>query len=167
MVLLPRASSLMTMSATLMGLVVLLFSAREETVLLRASAVGGSLTSLTARVNVAESGVLSGREGSLTETLTAKADLVSKSRVVPALRKSSVPITSKLAASAPARVITLLPRASSLMTMSATLMRLAVLVFSAREAMVLVSASAVGGLLTKGTVPAVVVTDSEKPWPSV
>ena len=39
----------------------------------------------------------------------------------------------------------LLPRASSLIAMSATLVRLAVFVFSARETMVVLSATAVGG----------------------
>ena len=44
MVLLPEASSVMTISATLMGLAVLLFSAREETVLARVSALGALLS---------------------------------------------------------------------------------------------------------------------------
>ena len=47
----------------------------------------------------------------------------------------------------------LLPRASSLMAISASLMRLLVLVFSAREAVVLVSATAVGGWFTSITGP--------------
>ncbi len=79
MTLKPRASSLMTMSATLMRLVVLVSSAREETVLVRLRAVGGrlispsggSLISVTTREKAADTGVLPGREGSLTETVTA------------------------------------------------------------------------------------------------
>ena len=74
--------------------------------------------------------------------------MVSKSSAVPALRNSSLPSTSKLAASAPERLRTLEPRASSVMRMSATLMRLVVEVFSARETMVLARASAEGGSLT-------------------
>ena len=71
MVLLPEASSVMTISATLMRLAVLLFSAREETVLARVSALGASLRSLTVREKAAVTGVLPGREGSLAETVTA------------------------------------------------------------------------------------------------
>ena len=66
---------------------------------------------------------------------------------MPALRKSSVPTTSKLAASEPERLMGLEPRMSSAMTMSATLMRLAVLVFSARERVVLARLSPVGAPL--------------------
>ena len=58
-----------------------------------------------------------------------------------------MPTTSKLAASEPERLITLEPRLSSAMTMSATLMRLAVLVFSARDGVVLAKLSAVGAPL--------------------
>ena len=67
---------------------------------------------------------------------------------MPALRNSSEPITSKLAASSPARVIVLLPRASSLMEMSATLIRLVVGVFSTRKRTALARLRAVGASLT-------------------
>ena len=49
---------------------VLLFSARELVVLAKARAVGASLTSVTERLKVAETGELPGRLGSLAETLT-------------------------------------------------------------------------------------------------
>ena len=60
-----------------------------------------------------------------------------------------MPSTSKAAASAPSKEMLLLPRASSLMAMSATLMRLLVLVFSAREAVTLLRATADGASLTR------------------
>ena len=50
MVLLPRASSEMAMSASLMRLAVELFSARETVVSVSATAVGASFTSETARL---------------------------------------------------------------------------------------------------------------------
>ena len=58
-----------------------------------------------------------------------------------------MPSTSKAAASAPLRAMVLLPRASSLMAMSASLMRLEVEVFSGRAAMTLLRATAVGASL--------------------
>ena len=73
--------------------------------------------------------------------------MASKSRTMPALRNRAVPTTSKLAASVPERLMGLEPRLSSAMTMSATLVRLAVLVFSARDGMVLARLSAVGAPL--------------------
>ena len=55
------------------------------------------------------------------------------------MRRSSLPTISKLAASAPARVRLLVPSASSVMTISATLMALDVSVSSASDGTVLVS----------------------------
>ena len=59
------------MSATLMRLLVLLFSSKELTVLARLKPVGDSLTSLNARLNSTDAGVLPGNAGSLAETVTA------------------------------------------------------------------------------------------------
>ena len=59
-----------------------------------------------------------------------------------------MPSTSKAAASAPLREMVLLPRASSEMAISATLIRLAVELFSANAVVTLVSATAVGASLT-------------------
>ena len=50
MVLLPRASSVMRISATLIVLLVKVFSASEVVVLASVTAVGASLTSLIARL---------------------------------------------------------------------------------------------------------------------
>ena len=50
MVFVPRASSVMAMSASLMRLLVLVFSAREAVVLVSRTAVGASFTSVTARL---------------------------------------------------------------------------------------------------------------------
>ena len=74
-------------------------------------------------------------------------DRVSKSRAVSALRKSVVPSSSKLLASAPPRVMRLLPRLSSVIAMSAILIRLSLLLFSASELTLLLRLSAVGGSL--------------------
>ena len=73
-----------------------------------------------------------------------------------------MPTTSKLAASEPERLMTLEPRLSSAMTMSATLMRLAVLVFSAREGMVLARFSVVGASLRSMTAK-VTARSTERP----
>ena len=62
-----------------------------------------------------------------------------------------MPATSKLAASAPESVIAFVPSASSVTAMSATLTRLAVLVFSGRLVVVLCKATAVGASLTSVT----------------
>ena len=67
---------------------------------------------------------------------------------MPAFKKRPVPTTSKKAASAPARLIVLLPRASSLMAMSPTLMAVRVGVFSSRLVRRLLSTTAVGASLT-------------------
>ena len=50
MLFVPRASSLIAMSATLVRLAVLVFSAREAVTLVSATAVGASFTSVTARL---------------------------------------------------------------------------------------------------------------------
>ena len=50
MVLVPRASSLMTISATLIALLVEMFSASEVVVLARVTAAGASFRSLIARL---------------------------------------------------------------------------------------------------------------------
>ncbi len=63
-----------------------------------------------------------GDAASSTWTVTSKLAFVSKSRAVPAFRRSSVPTISKLAASAPVSVRSFVPRASSVITMSAILM---------------------------------------------
>ena len=62
-----------------------------------------------------------------------------------------MPSTSKLAASAPESVITFVPSASSVTTMSATLIRAAVFVISGRLAVAFMSATAVGASLTSVT----------------
>ena len=71
MVSVPSASSVITISATLMRAEVLLFSARKLVVFAKARAVGASFTSVTERLNVADTGELPGRLESLAETLTA------------------------------------------------------------------------------------------------
>ena len=67
---------------------------------------------------------------------------------MPAFKKRPESITSKKAASAPAREMLLLPGASSLMAMSATLMATSVAVFSSRLVMLLLSTTAVGASFT-------------------
>ena len=61
------------------------------------------------------------------------------------MRYRTVPSTSKAAASAPLRAIVFVPRASSLIAMSATLIRLVVELFSPSVAVTLVRTTAEGG----------------------
>ena len=67
---------------------------------------------------------------------------------MPALRRRALPLTSKAAASSPERVMVLVPSASSVMTMSASLMGWDVSVFSTREVVSSVSSRVVGALLS-------------------
>ena len=71
MTLLPRASSLIAMSATLIRRLVSLFSGRAVKLVVRLNASGGSLTSVISRLNAAVTGGLPGRAGSLADTVTA------------------------------------------------------------------------------------------------
>ena len=64
--------------------------------------------------------------------------------MVLALRYKAVPITSNASASEPSKEMVLLPMASSLMVISATLIALLVEVFSGREVVVLTSVTDVG-----------------------
>ncbi len=68
---LPRASSVIPMSATLIRAVVSVFSARLSVVLVRFTAVGASFSSVTLREKSAVTGVLPASEVSSTFTVTS------------------------------------------------------------------------------------------------
>ena len=121
----------MRMSATLVRVSETVFSSRLVSTGTRVTE-GGSFTSVTARAKAALSSGLAPTSGSSTWTVTAREGLVSKSRVTPALRKSSAPWISKRFASAPTSESAFVPWASSSMRISATLVRVSVPAFSAR-----------------------------------
>ena len=66
-----------------------------------------------------------------------------------------MPLTSNKAASVPLRVMVSVPSASSVTVISATLIRIAVLVFSAIDVTALVKATIVGASFTSVTVTAI------------
>ena len=107
--------------------------------------VGASLTSVIPIVKAAVSSGVAPTEVSSTSTVTSRFGLVSKSKVTPAERNSSVPSISNIAASAPDSVRSLVPKASSVMTISAILIRELVSVSSANVAVVLFN-NTVGGV---------------------
>ena len=131
----PRASSVTTMSATLIRAVVSVSSPKVVVVFWRAT-VGASLASVTVMARAALSSGVAGSAASSTSTTTSSTGLVSKSRLEPAERYSSVPSISNSAASAPERLRTLVPSASSVTTMSATLIRAVVSVSSGKVVVV-------------------------------
>ena len=123
------------MSATLIRAVVSVSSPKVVVVFWRAT-VGASLASVTVMARAALSSGVAGSAASSTSTVTSSTGFVSKSRLAPAERYSSVPSISNSAASAPLRLKTFVPTASSLTTMSATLIRAVVSVSSAKVVVV-------------------------------
>ena len=109
-----------------------------------------SFTSVRPSVTFALTGTLPATVVSATFTVTAYDCCASKSSTTPGFRYSPVPLTRKLPASAPASVIELVPNRSSVITMSATLIGAAVLVFSAIKDVTFASATPVGAWLPTG-----------------
>ena len=144
--LVPGASSIITISATLIPPDVLV-SSRMLLIVLARLTVGGSFTSVIAIDNgVASSGV-EPMATSSTSTVTSRPGFVSKSRLLPAIRRISVPIISNISASSPLRLSMFSPRPSSVTTISATLMALDVSRSSGKVVVALISLT-VGGWFT-------------------
>ena len=148
--LLPRASSEITISASLVDPLVLLFSSIFVTTLASAT-VGASLMSFTVRLRATLSSGLPPTAASSTATVTSSWPRLSASSTTPAFRNSSLPTMLKDAAWAPDSDRLLLPRASSEMTMSASLVAPLVLLFSSIFVTTLASAT-VGASLISFTV---------------
>ena len=157
----PSASSVTTRSATRIRAAVEVFSASDADVGESDSDVAASFTFVTASEKPAVSGTPPTAVASVTLTVTEYDGFASKSSTTPDFRKRPLPSISKLPASGPDRVATFVPSASSVTTRSATRIRAAVAVFSASDADVGESDSAVGASLASTTLTENVV--SKKP----
>ena len=75
--------------------------------------------------------------------------MVTKSRLVPALRNNSLPTISKFAASVPDTLRVLVPRESSLIIMLPSLIAVVVFAFSSKVVVVFATLTATGAALLK------------------
>ena len=113
-----------------------------------------SFSSVMASVKVVDASGSAPTAGSSTSTVTSKLSFASKSGFEPPpIKNSSEPRTSKAAASAPVTENSLVPKPSSVTTMSATFTPAETSVFSARAVMVLTRPTAVGASLPSSASP--------------
>jgi len=139
----PNSSSVIIISATLTALDVSVFTGKLVTVLARLT-VGGLFVSVIVIDKGAVSSGVTPTEMSSTSTVTFRVELTAKSRLVAGARCNSVPTISNSAASGPLRLRVFVPRASSVITISATLIALERSWFTAKFVVALMS-STVGG----------------------